>query len=191
MTGTFLTNTERSNLRIFRSLAAEVRAAFYTDRTDFAGLRIVDGYIQSDKNLERVRNLCVPVRRTYLKTDPVNFNRILDVVCRTGREQIHERSVALVREFEPIREELESASILNDRRITHAEIFEVWIDAMVLHEMPDTVRRYEAMVRDLGKVVEGIAMHLGERIAEQVLKLDDLVADFLGEPRAEVPSGPA
>ena len=94
-----------------------------------------------------------------------------------------------MRSWSGVRDELESASILNDRRVTHAEIFEVWIDAMVLHEMPDKVRRFDAMLRELGKAVEGIGTHLCERIAEQVLALDDLVADVLGEPRAE-PAGP-
>ena len=40
-----------------------------------------------------------------------------------------------------------------------------------------------AMLSELGKAVEGIGLHLAERIAVRVLELDDLVADYLGEPR--------
>lgn len=191
MTGTFLTPVERANLHNFRLIAAEVTRALQAERPRLTDLRIVNGYIESDAGLERVRALCIPVRRTYLKRDPINFNRILDVVARTSREEIHQRSLDLIARYEPIREELESISILNDRRVTHAEMFEAWIDAMVFFEAPDKVRRYQAMLQELGKPVEGIATYLMERIAEQIVLLDDLVADFLGEPRVEHAANPS
>lgn len=150
---------------------------------DQRGMRIVDGYIENDAALNRTRALAVPVRRTYLRSDPVNFDRILDVIRRTSRDVIHDRAIHLSGEFAPIREELESVSILNDRRVRHAEMFEAWIDAMVFFDAPDKLRRYHGMVRELGKAVEGIGLHLCEQIAHKLLALDELVADFLGEPR--------
>ena len=192
MTGTFLTPIERANLHNFRLIASEVCRALQEDRPPLTDLRIVNGYIESDAGLDRLRALCIPVRRTYLKRDPINFNRILDVVRRTSREEIHDRSLDLIARYQPIKEELESTSILNDRRVTHAEMFEAWIDAMVFFEAPDKVRRYQTLLQELGKPVEGIAAHLMERIAEQIVLLDVLVADFLGEPRTEIaPNLPA
>jgi hypothetical protein len=183
MTGTHLTVTERSNLRIFRQVAAEARHALAMPPADATSMRIVNGYIENVAGVNRVRALSIPVRRAYLRSDPVNCQRVLSVVERTSRAAIHDRAAALVVKFEPVREELDSVSILNDRRVAHAEMFEAWIDAQVFFDQPDKLHRYRAMLIELGKAVEGIGLHLCERIAEHVLELDDLVADFLGEQR--------
>jgi len=183
MTGTHLTVTERSNLRIFRQVAAEVRRALAMTPGDATSMRIVNGYIENVAGVNRIRALTIPVRRAYLKSDPVNCQRILSVVKRTSRAEIHDRAVALVAKFEPVRDELESVSILNDRRVAHAEMFEAWIDAQVFFDQPDKLHKYQSMLLELGKAVEGIGLHLCERIANHVLELDDLVADFLGEAR--------
>lgn len=184
VTGAHLTPAERGNLRIFRQVAVEVRHALTMERGALDDFRIVKGYIESDAARRRVRALCVPVRRTYLRSDPVNFERILTIVGRSSRPQVQELASGVRAGYEPIKQDLKSASILNDRRITHAEMFEAWVDAMVFYEAPDKVRRYQTMAHELGKVVEGIGLHLAERLAEQVLALDDVVADFLEEPRA-------
>ncbi len=150
-----------------------------------ASMRIVDGFIENDEALTRTRALCIPVRRSYLKSDPVNFDRVLQVIRQSSRDDINDRAVVVDARFQPLRVELESASIFNDRRVTHAEMFEAWIDAMVFFEIPDKVRRYEQMLNDLGRAVEGIGLYMCERLGRELMSLDDLVADFLGEPRAE------
>jgi hypothetical protein len=183
-TGTHLTPTQQANLRIFRQVAAELRAALAMERGPSDEFKIINGYIESEAETARIRKLCVPVRRSFLASDPVNFNRILDVVKTSSREGIHQRAVILEGEYQPIRDEVESVSILNDRRVAHGELFEAWIDAMVFYEVSDKVRRYNALVNELGKAVEGIGLHLAERIALLVLKLDDVVADYLGESKA-------
>ena len=183
-TGTHLTPTQQANLRIFRQVAGELRSALAMERGASDEFKIINGYIESEAETARIRKLCVPVRRSFLASDPVNFNRILDVVKTSSRDEIRERAVALGGEYQPIREEVESVSILNDRRVAHGEMFEAWIDAMVFYEVSEKVRRYNALVKELGKAVEGIGLHLAERIAILVLKLDDVVADYLGESKA-------
>ena len=185
MTEAQLTMRERSDLRIFRQVVVEARAALAMKRGSMSSMRIVNGYVESDDALARVRALCIPVRRSYLTSDPVNFNRIIELVRRTGGDRMRGHVDHIDARFQPLREELASVSILNDRRVTHAEMFEAWIDAMVFFEIPDKVRRYERMLNELGKAVEGIGLHLCERIGNELLLLDDMVADFLGEPRAD------
>ena len=183
-TGTHLTPTQQANLRIFRQVAAELRAALAMKRGASDEFKIINGYIESEAETARIRKLSVPVRRSFLASDPVNFNRILDVVKTSRRDEIRNRAAILERDYQPIRDEVESVSILNDRRVAHGEMFEAWIDAMVFYEVSEKVRRYNASVNELGKAVEGIGLHLAERIAVLVLKLDDVVADYLGESKA-------
>ena len=70
--------------------------------------------------------------------------------------------------------------------VYNAEMFEAWIDSVVFYDIPAKRQPFLAMADELGKAVEGIGLHLAERIGERLLELDDLVADFLGEPKASV-----
>ncbi len=177
-----LTEADRSRLRIFRHVAAEARGALGVAGPDSGSVRVVRGYIETEGDTERVRNMCIPVRRAYLKNDPVNMGRIVAMLRTTGSSEIRQRLEAFERSYAPIENELESASILNDRSITHREMFEKWIDAMVFHDIPAKRQPFLAMADELGKAVEGIALRLAERIAQCLLDLDEIVAAFLGEP---------
>ena len=64
-------------------------------------------------------------------------------------------------------------------------MFEAWIDAMVFHDDPVKRQPFLAMADELGKAVEGIGLHLAERIAERLLELDDLVAESSKEDLVE------
>jgi hypothetical protein len=183
MTDSPLTPSERANFQVFRGVAAEMRAAAAGSPQRQDGLRMVQGYVETEGDEQRIRNLCIPVRRTYLKKDPINFLRILNLVKSKSPAEITERTTALEKRYTPIVQELESTSILNDRKVTHAEMFEAWIDAIVFYDVVEKRNHYATMVDEMGKAVEGIALHLAERMAERVLELDDLVADLLGEPR--------
>ena len=187
MTEPPLSHAQRSKLRIFRQVAAEARAALSMDREDDEAVRVVGGYIESDNDTPRVRNMCIPVRRAYLKNDPVNMGRIVDLLRETAPPEIQERLGAFEASYAPIQGELDSASILNDRRVTHAEMFEKWIDAVVFHDIPAKRQPFLAMADELGKAVEGIGFFLAERIAHCLVQLDGIVAEFLGEPPDMVP----
>ena len=182
MTEPQLTTADRSRLRIFRHVAAEARAALGVSRPGGESVHVVRGYIETEGDTERVRNMCIPVRRAYLKNDPVSIGRIAVMLRAGGSSEIRQRLEAFERSYAPIQSELESASILNDRRVTHGEMFEKWIDAMVFHDIPARRQPFLAMADELGKAVEGIALRLAERIAQCLLDLDEIVAAFLGEP---------
>jgi hypothetical protein len=187
MTEPQLTPAERSKLRIFRQVAAEARSALEVKWQDGESVRVVKGYIEADGDTVRVRNMCIPVRRAYLKNDPVNMDRIVRMLRAAGSPEIQQRVDHFERSYAPIRDELASASILNDRRVTHAEMFEKWIDAVVFHDIPAKRQPFLAMADELGKAVEGIGAFLAERIGHCLLELDQIVATFLGEPTDYVP----
>ena len=177
-----LTSADRSRLRIFRHVAAEARGALGVVRPGGESVRVVRGYIETEGDTERVRNMCIPVRRAYLKNDPVNMGRIVAMLRAAGSSEIRQRLEVFERSYAPIENELQSTSILNERRLTHGEMFEKWIDAMVFHDIPAKRQPFLAMADELGKAVEGIALRLAERIAQCLLDLDEIVAAFLGEP---------
>ena len=185
MTHAQLTHAERANLRVFRQVAAEARIALEAARRRDGEVRIVNGYIEAEGAGDLVRNMCIPVRRAYLPSDPVSMGRIVKLVRSAASPEILEGVSRFEQNYAPIQQELDSASILNDRRVTHAELFEAWIDAVVFHDIPTKRQPFLALADELGKAVEGIALHLANRIADRLLELDDLVAHFLGEPRAE------
>ncbi len=190
MTHAQLTHAERANLRVFRQVAAEARVALEAARGQDVEVRIVNGYIEAEGAGELVRNMCIPVRRAYLPSDPVSMGRIVKLVRSAVSPEILEGISRFERNYAPIQQELDSASILNERRVTHSEMFEAWIDAVVFHDIPVKRQPFLALADELGKVVEGIALHLANRIADRLLELDDLIAAFLGEPRgseAETP----
>ena len=185
MTHAQLTHAERANLRVFRQVAAEARVALEAARRQDGEVQIVNGYIEAEGAGELVRNMCIPVRRAYLPSDPVSMGRIVKLVRSAAPPEILERVSRFEQNYAPIQQELDSASILNDRRVTHAQMFEAWIDAVVFHDIPTKRQPFLVLADELGKAVEGIALHLANRIADRLLELDDLIADFLGDPRAD------
>ena len=185
MTHAQLTHAERANLRVFRQVAAEARVALEAARQQDGEVRIVNGYIEAEGAGDLVRNMCIPVRRAYLASDPVSMGRIVKLVRSAASPEILQGVSQFEQNYAPIQQELGSASILNDRRVTHAELFEAWIDAVVFHDIPTKRQPFLALADELGKAVEGIALHLANRMADRLLELDDLVADFLGEPKSE------
>lgn len=150
---------------------------------------MVRGYVETEGEEARIRAVCIPVRRTYLQRDPINFLRILGIVKKTDRPEILAAAAALEARYRPILDELASASILNDTRVQHGEMFEAWIDSVVFHDVAAKRRRYVAMLDELGKAVEGIALHLAELMAACILELDDIAADVLGERRGKASGG--
>jgi len=57
----------------------------------------------------------------------------------------------------------------------------------VFHDIPAKRQPFLAMADELGKAVEGIGLFLAERMAQRLVELDTIVADFLGEPPDIVP----
>jgi hypothetical protein len=87
--------------------------------------------------------------------------------------------------YDKILQYLDSSTTLNDRQISHREVFEAWLDASIFGDFAGKDRRYGALLTECGKAVEGIAVRLTEMIGNHVLESDDVVAHVLGqEPKA-------
>lgn len=189
--GSQITPTQHANLKLYRrQVAAELRSALSMERESGAGFKVINGSIESEAERTRIRAICVPVRRAYLPSDPLSFRRILEIVKTSPRPDIQQRVAEFEREFEAAYQDVTATSRFGDRRVPHSEMFEVWIDAQVFHEVAEKVRKYRAVEHELGRAVEGIGLHLAERLSTHVLALDDLVADYLEEPRGDAAPDP-
>ena len=175
---------DATSLRMFRSLAEEVRAGFSIVKEASGEMRIVHGYLESKDIFAAYRLLCLPVRRTSKDSDRMSFRR----ACRTLREsdsgEVVERLADVAERYEKVVAYLASHTILNDRQVEHRDVFEKWMDAVIFGEFGDKDQEYRKLLVECGKAVEGIAVRLTEAIAERVLELDDVIALALEEPTA-------
>lgn len=167
MTATGLSASDRSTLHVFRPVARDVDAALRLTPPGRQALRVVNGYVESDRDAGRMRKLCIRVRRISLARDPINFLSGAGDRPAVGSGPLAGQAKALAQRFAPIAEELESVSVFGDRRVTNGEAYETRIDARVFVEAPDRTGRYRRMVSEPEPAIEGIAMHLGDRIAKE------------------------
>lgn len=174
---------DEGTLHTFRSLAQEVRIGFEKMKEASGELRVVHGYLESKDMVDAYRSLCLPVRRVYKDSDRISFRKVCAVLQQATAPGILEGVSQAVTGYEKALVDLNATTTLNDRQVPHRDVFEAWLDASIFGEFAGKDRRYTALLDECGKAVEGIAVRITELIANQVLELDDVVADALGEER--------
>lgn len=174
---------DEGTLHTFRSLAQDVRAGFEKIKEASGELRVVHGYLESKDMVEAYRSLCLPVRRAYKESDRVSFRRICAALQQSDTASVLDGVSQAAARYDKVEADLNSTTTLNDRQVPHREVFDAWLDASIFGEFAGKDKKYRALLDECGKAVEGIAVRITELIANQVLELDDVVADALGEER--------
>jgi hypothetical protein len=154
---------------------------------------MVDGYVDLEGWLERIRPLCIPIRRLVLEHEAAYLGRVAGVLLREADPStLGDQRDVVAAKCDAVFQELHAVSRLGGRTVTHGALFRTWLDAAVFHDNTDKRRPYEEMLREMGKAVEGIAMSLVLDVAALVLIVDDLASDLDGEPRrsAAAPAPP-
>lgn len=172
----------QENVRAFRRQAQDVRRALAALDDQPAGRRMVDGYIEVDRWLERYRRLCVPVRRTFLDHDKASFRHSSLILRRLEDRDLRARADAATRAYESVMAELARETVLGGRRVKGTDMVKAWLDAAVFYDSTDGRKPYEEMLASLGKAVEGLAAEYTEELARAVLMLDEVAAAAMGEP---------
>jgi len=170
-------------LQTFRSLAEEVRAGFREMKEASGELRVIHGYLESKDTVEAYRSLCLPVRRAYNDSDRVSLKHARKELRQSSKPEVLERVSQVAAKHDKILQYLDSSTTLNDRQILHREVFAAWLEASIFGDFAGKDRKYNALLTECGKPVEGIAVRLTEMIGNYVLELDDVVADVLGQER--------
>lgn len=169
-------------VRAFRRQAHDVRRALAALADQPSGLRMVDGYIEVERWLERYRRLCVPVRRTFLDHDKASFRKSSAILRRVQNAGLRARAEAATGAYEDVMAQLARETVLGGRRVKGTEMLKAWLDAAVFYDSSDTRKQYDEMLARLGKAVEGLAAEYTEDLAGAVLQLDEVAAVALGEP---------
>ena len=173
---------EQEVVRAFRRQAQDVRRALAALADQPSGRRMVDGYIEIERWLERYRRLCVPVRRTFLDHDKASFRKSSAILRQVEDAGLRARAEAATGVYEGVIAQLGRETVLGGRRIKGTEMVRAWLDAAVFYDSSDTRKQYDEMLTSLGKAVEGLAAEYTEDLAGAVLQLDEVAAIALGEP---------
>jgi hypothetical protein len=175
-----LASSDESKIRMFRNIVSELH-----DLVEFEvgpdGFRMVGGYVESEAVLARLQAISIPVRRSYMPTDPINFEKMCDILKSCDSEEVSSMASVVEGRYNAIRDEVESKSILDETPIRHGDMLEAWLDAALYKDFGDRARRFNELVTRFGKTVEGIAWHLTERLAELILELDEVARRALGD----------
>jgi hypothetical protein len=181
-----MTDDDQEIVRAFRRQAQLVRKALVglsrSEQEDTPGLRMVDGYIEIDKWLERYRRLCVPVRRTFLDHDKASFRQSSTILTRHEDAALRSRAQEASATYENVMSQLARETVLGGRRVRGTEMLKAWLDAAVFYDSTDRRKPYEEMLGTMGKAVEGLAAEYTEDLARAVMALDEVAAVALAEP---------
>jgi hypothetical protein len=169
-------------VRAFRRQAADVRRALSAPGPASAPLEVVGGYIQAEGWLQQTRRLSVPIRRIHLPHDKASFLRSCQILERHDDPAVAAGARAAGEAYRALLAELEIQTTLGGRKVARGEMLRAWLDASVFYDSHDKSQPYEEMIEEMGKAVEGIALHLTEQMAAAVLQLDEAAASALGEP---------
>ena len=178
-----MTPAEQEAVRAFRRQAQDVRRALAALAGDqSSGRRMVDGYIEVERWLERYRRLCVPVRRTFLPHDKASFRQSASILRTVQDPALRQAAESAGAAYQSVMEELGKETVLGGRRVRGTEMVKAWLDAAVFYDSTEGRKPYDDMLASLGKAVEGLAAEYTEDLARAVLLLDEVAATALGEP---------
>lgn len=177
-----MTAGEQEVVRAFRRQAQDIRWALAALDDHSAGRRMVDGYIEVDRWLERYRRLCIPVRRTFLPHDKASFRQSSAILCALSDPDLRQRAEAAATAHRDVMDQLARETVLGGRRVKGTDMVKVWLDAAVFYDSTEGRKPYQAMVGTLGKAVEGLAAEYTKDLARATLLLDEVAAQALGEP---------
>jgi hypothetical protein len=177
-----MTDGDQETVRAFRRQAQLVRKALAGLNEEAPGRRMVDGYIEIDKWLDRYRRLCVPVRRTFLDHDKASFRQSSAILTRHDDPTLRARAQQASDAYETVMSQLGRETVLGGRRVKGTEMLKAWLDAAVFYDSTDRRKPYEEMLGSMGKAVEGLAAEYTEDLARTVMALDEVAATALDEP---------
>ena len=69
------------------------------------------------------------------------------------------------------------------KKIDPVEVFDDWLNGIQFHSDIEKRNRYQSRKQHAGPVIDWVVQGIAFRMAGRILDLDDLVADFLDEPR--------
>lgn len=174
-----------SVLPAFRRNAVHVRTGLAGLGADAGPLQIDGGQIRDANQMERFKQLAIPVRRALKATDRVSFAGAL-AELKTLRP-----ADAVAAQWTALEAELDGTVNLGGRKLQRRAVLEGFLNAAAFYNQlehdrarsHDRADEYDNFIQEWGTAAEGLGAQLTEDAARVIVALDDEIAAALGEPR--------
>lgn len=182
-----LTQEEVESLESFRATARKIRKASVIDSgisyTVSISFDHETGLVhRSDLPEEPFEALSTQVRKVLLTKDSTSFGRVCKIVkryapnLRMDIDSVHDR-------FKNSYQQGRFEMVEGGKKIDPVEVFDDWLNGIQFHSDIEKRNRYQSRKQHAGPVIDWVVQGIAFRMAGRILDLDDLVADFLDEPR--------
>ncbi len=136
---------------------------------------------------EPFRSLALSLRLIYQKKEPANLDHICDILFTNDvPDDLKEQTSKIRKRFRYVLDEptVRFKTWVNGEPVEYLprDVFEHWMYGGIFHLDPDRRPHYEQLLK-LGLYFEYFVQAICLMLAGRVLDLDDVVADFLGEPQ--------
>ncbi len=196
MAGPPLQPNEINSLRAFRKAALQIRNASPVASGASIGFEAVPnpgtGPSARFKLLEEepFRSLAMSVRLVYMQEEPAHFHKVCNILYRNGDANT-QRMVSDARaRFKAVVEGNYIQFGLHGRYegqvVGPQEVLEAWLYGIAFHQDDDRQWLVDELVKYQGGAAFPFAVNLITlQLAGVTIDLDDVIADFLGEPRIQ------
>jgi hypothetical protein len=188
-----LTNEDRQQLDAFRRAASQVReASIVAEGQDITiNFRAGDpGYMDVFVQLlhnEAFRSLALALRLVYQQGEPAHFYAVCNILYRELQSAAAKDRVAMLRTqygaaLRDSSSQVAAGDAPNISTFTAQEVFEHWLYGIAFHQDADR-QASVALLESEGARFQWSVQATGLQLAGRILDLDDVIADFLGQPR--------
>jgi plasmid stabilization system protein ParE len=188
-----LTTSEHRQLDSFRRAAEQIRAASIIAEGQQITLHVhpgnpgfVDVFVKLLGN-EPFRSLALALRLVYQQREPANFRSICNILYRAAELPALKECVASLRsQYDAALEDPEgrvsAGEPPNMLTFSTQEVLEHWLYGIAFHQDEDR-QVSVSLLSSEGARFHASVQATGLKLAGRILDLDDVIADFLGEPR--------
>lgn len=182
-----LSRKELDSLESFRAIARQIRESSVIDSgityTVSISFDPETGLVhRSDVPEEQFKALSTAVRKVLLTKDHTDFGRVCNIVkryapnLRMDVDSVHDR-------FKNSYQQGPFEMVEGGKKIDPVEVFDDWLNGIQFHSDVEKRNRYESRRQHAGPVIDWVVQRIAFSMAGRILDLDDLVADFLDEPK--------
>ena len=148
------------------------------------------GQIRDANQMERFKQLAIPVRRALKATDRVSFAVALEELRALIAAGNPTDITAVSKQWTTLSAELDSTVNLGGRKLERRAVLSGFLNAAAFYNQlehdharnNDRADEYDKFIQEWGTAAEGLGAQLTEDAARVIVALDGAIAAALGEP---------
>jgi len=177
-------------LTAFRRNAVHVRTGLAGLDAQAGRLHVDGGQIRDANQMERFKQLAIPVRRALKATDRVSFAVALEELRALIAAGNPTDITAVSKQWTTLSAELDSTVNLGGRKLERRAVLSGFLNAAAFYNQlehdharnNDRADEYDKFIQEWGTAAEGLGAQLTEDAARVIVALDGAIAAALGEP---------